>query len=81
MKKKQMGEESLPDGYVNHTRQKICPASSRFISGEQIAEELAKSRAYGYSIIREINKELKKKGYMTFSGRVLKKAWIEYTGG
>lgn len=76
------GEEpSEEGGYINHTRERILPASSRFLSADQIAKELGISRAYAYNKIREINKELEKQGVMIFPGRVLRKVWIERTGG
>ena len=74
-------DDEIGDGYVNHTRQKILPASSRFMSADQVAQELGISRAGAYAVIRRINEDLKQKGVLTFSGRVLKKEWIERTGG
>ena len=79
--KKGGADDEIGDGYVNHTRQKILPASSRFMSADQVAAELGISRAGAYAAIRKINQDLQKKGFLTFSGRVLKKEWIERTGG
>ena len=75
------GADEIGDGYVNRTRQKILPASSRFMSADQVAAELGISRAGAYAVIRKINQDLQKKGFLTFSGRVLKSVWIERTGG
>lgn len=53
----------------------------RFFTAEDIMKELHISKSFAYKKIRMINEELEKKGFMTFSGRVLKKAWVERTGG
>ncbi len=42
----------------------------RFYRAADIMEELGCSSAYAYKIIRTLNEELQKKGYLTASGRV-----------
>lgn len=42
----------------------------RFYRAADIMEELNCSSAYAYKIIRILNTELQKKGYLTASGRV-----------
>ena len=42
----------------------------RFLQAEDVAEELSVSASYAYKIIRQLNAELKEKGYITISGRV-----------
>ena len=74
-------EAEVENGYINTTGQKILPASSRFMSADQVAAELGISRAGAYAAIRKINQDLQKKGFLTFSGRILKSVWIERTGG
>ena len=74
-------DDELMDGYVNNTEQHILPAASRFLTAAQVAAELGISRSFAYKKIREVNQELAKQGFMTFSGRVLKSAWIAKTGG
>lgn len=74
-------KNEIGGGYVNRTRQKILPASSRFMSADQVAQELGCSRSLAYREIHKINEELARKGFMTFAGRVLKSVWIERTGG
>lgn len=69
------------NGYINTTNQKILPASSRFMSADQVAQELGCSRSLAYREIHKINEELERKGFMTFAGRVLKSVWIARTGG
>ena len=42
----------------------------RFMQAEDVAEELSVSVSYAYKIIRQLNAELKEKGFITISGRV-----------
>ena len=42
----------------------------RFLRAEDVAKELDISTAYAYKVIRQLNDELKEKGYLTISGRV-----------
>lgn len=41
-----------------------------YMRADDIAEELAISKATASKIIQRLNRELKKKGYLTVSGRV-----------
>lgn len=41
-----------------------------FIKAEEIAEELGVSKPYAYKLVRKLNEELSKKGFITISGRV-----------
>lgn len=77
--RKDCGQDN--DGYINTTQQRILPASSRFMSADQIVAELGCSRSLAYREIHKINEELARKGFMTFAGRVLKSEWIRRTGG
>ena len=40
------------------------------MQAEDVAEELSVSVSYAYKIIRQLNAELKEKGFITISGRV-----------
>lgn len=40
------------------------------MQAEDVAEELSVSVSYAYKIIRQLNAELKEKGFITVSGRV-----------
>ncbi len=42
---------------------------SQFITASEVAEMLGISRSKSYQIVRDINKELKKKGYITIAGK------------
>ncbi len=43
---------------------------SRFITTAEVAEELGISKSFAYKIIRKLNDELQKKGYMVVTGKV-----------
>lgn len=41
-----------------------------FMTVEEVAEELRVSKSKAYEIVRQLNAELKQKGYLTVAGRV-----------
>ena len=43
---------------------------NRFIRAEDVAAELGVSKPYAYKLIRQLNEELRKKGFLTIAGRV-----------
>ena len=45
-------------------------AGKFLMTAEEVAEELGISIAYAYRIIKEMNEELKAKGYHTINGKV-----------
>jgi hypothetical protein len=48
-----------------------------FIKVDRVADELGVSKAYAYKLVRKMNDELKKQGYITIAGRVSKKYFEE----
>ncbi len=42
----------------------------KMIRVEEVAEELEVSKPYAYKLIRQLNEELKAKGFITVAGRV-----------
>lgn len=48
-----------------------------FIHAKEVAEELGISEAHAYKLVRDMNKELSKEGFMTISGRVSRKYFQE----
>jgi len=50
---------------------------SAFMRVEDVAQELGVSKSYAYKIVRQLNAELKEMGYMTVSGKVSKKYFLE----
>lgn len=41
-----------------------------FMKTEEIAHELGVSKSYAYKLVREMNEELRKKGFITIPGRI-----------
>lgn len=41
-----------------------------FMSVTEVAEELGVSKSYAYRVVRQLNEELKRLGYLTVPGRV-----------
>jgi len=48
-----------------------------FIRVDDMVNELQISKPYAYKLMREMNDELKKKGFMTISGRVSRQFFEE----
>ena len=51
--------------------------SNLFMSVEEVAKELEVSKSFAYKIMRQLNADLKKKGYLTVSGKVSRKFFME----
>ena len=43
---------------------------NQFMRAEAVSQELEVSRSYAYRLIKQLNAELREKGYMTIAGRV-----------
>ncbi|KAF5076790.1 hypothetical protein DSECCO2_157260 [anaerobic digester metagenome] len=43
---------------------------SKFITSEEVANELGVSKSFAYKVVRQLNDELRHKGFMTVSGKV-----------
>lgn len=55
-----------------------------FMSVDEVAAELGISKSYAYKVVQMLNEELRAKGYLTISGRVNRKFFMEkycYEGG
>ena len=50
---------------------------NQFMRAEEVARELEVSRSYAYRLIRQLNAELREKGYMTIAGRVNRQCFQE----
>lgn len=44
--------------------------NSIFIHADEVAVALGVSKAYAYKVVRDLNKELKEKGFITIAGKV-----------
>lgn len=54
--------------------------NKQFITAEEVAEIMGYSVRQGYKVIRELNAELKDKGYIIRAGRIPRKYFFERTG-
>lgn len=41
-----------------------------FMSVQEVADELGVSKSYAYKVVKQLNEELRRLGYLTVSGRV-----------
>ena len=48
-----------------------------FVRAEEVANELGISIPYAYNLVREMNEELKQKGFITIPGRVSRRYFEE----
>jgi len=48
-----------------------------FVTADTIANDFKVSKGFAYRMIREMNAELKARGYITVAGRVSKKYYLE----
>ena len=44
--------------------------NTSFMKVDEVAQELGVSKSYAYKLIRQLNEELKAKGFITISGRI-----------
>jgi DNA-binding transcriptional regulator GbsR (MarR family) len=51
--------------------------SNSFMRVDEVAEELGVSISYAYKVVKKLNVELNKLGYLTVSGRVSKQYFLE----
>lgn len=48
-----------------------------FMRVDDVAQELGVSKSYAYKIVQKLNTELKTQGYLTISGRINRKYFVE----
>ena len=44
--------------------------ANQFMRAEEVAKELGVSKSFAYKLIRQLNQELREKGFLTISGRI-----------
>lgn len=54
-------------------------AERSFMRVEDVAAELGISKSYAYKVVQKLNAELKAQGYLTISGRINRKYFLEKT--
>ena len=52
-------------------------SENSFMRVDDVARELGISKSHAYKIIQKLNTELKEKGFLTISGRVNRKYFME----
>jgi len=52
-------------------------SGNSFMRVDDVAQELGVSKSYAYKIVKKLNAELKERGYLTVSGRISKKFFME----
>lgn len=55
--------------------------NASFMRVEEVAQELGISKSYAYKLIRQLNEELKSKGFITISGRINREYFNEWLYG
>ena len=43
---------------------------NQFMRADEVAKELGMSRSFAYKLIRQLNQELKARGFLTIAGRI-----------
>ena len=51
--------------------------NNTFMKVDDVANELGVSNSYAYKVIKNLNADLEKMGYLTIAGRVNKKYFLE----
>jgi len=51
--------------------------NNSFIKVEEVAEILGISKSYAYKVVQKLNNELKAQGFLTISGRINRKYFME----
>lgn len=51
--------------------------NNNFIRVEEVANELGISKSYAYKIVQKLNADLQAKGFLTISGRINRKYFLE----
>jgi Mn-dependent DtxR family transcriptional regulator len=54
-------------------------SNQNYLRAEDVAEIMGISKAYAYKIMRKLNAELDEQGYITVSGRINRKYFMERT--
>ena len=50
---------------------------NNFMRVEDVAKELGISKSYAYKIVQKLNADLRAKGFLTISGRINRKYFLE----
>ena len=59
------------------TKAQLYLSKELFVRAEEVAGALGISKPYAYKLVREMNEELKQKGFLTIPGRVSRRYFEE----
>lgn len=62
---------------MTNTTRKETKGPSKYVKVEEVMELCNCSESHAYRIMRELNEELQKKGYVTVAGRISRKYLME----
>lgn len=62
---------------MTHTTTAVSAENNMFIKADEVSKTMGISRAYAYRIIKQLNGELKDKGYIVIEGRTSRKYFNE----
>ena len=65
------------NNFANKKRGGENMSKELFVRAEEVAGVLGISKPYAYKLVREMNEELKKKGFLTIPGRVSRRYFEE----
>lgn len=63
--------------FANKKKEVLNVAKELFVRAEEVSQELGISKPYAYKLVREMNEELKQKGFITIPGRVSRRYFEE----
>ena len=62
---------------INNFAEVLYLSKELFVRAEEVAGALGISKPYAYKLVREMNEELKQKGFLTIPGRVSRRYFEE----
>lgn len=65
----------------SHLQKERKMKNRRFVGAEEVVEDFGVSRAKAYRMIKQMNNEMEKMGYLTVAGRISRKYYYERTYG
>jgi hypothetical protein len=71
------GEEPAICPKKPKSQRKEVNMNNAFIKVDEVAQVLGVSKSYAYKIVREMNNDLKQRGFLTIAGRVSKQYFEE----
>lgn len=63
--------------HISRLKWEVNMEREMFVTADKVAEDFGVSKGYAYRMIRQMNEELKSKGYLTVAGRVSRAYYLE----